>query len=261
MSRDPVSSATDLASCVLPVPAGPSTSTGLASRSARYTDAADGVVGQVADVGQAAPHRVERGEAGRPDVGQPQGAGTRGVSGGARPPRALTDAPARLPARPISRWSTPALPSVPGRAASGSRCRPRRPSPSSSPSMNRVEAFTSTAAASTSATNRSAARTSAVTMASEWPEPKRAMCADGAVEVVDHAHGHRRPQELGGEVGSRRPPPRRARSARTRSSPRSSTPAAARARRHAGQELARPRRRAPGSSRPRCTRRSGGSWR
>ena len=33
--RAPVSSATDLASCVLPVPAGPSTRTGLASRSAR----------------------------------------------------------------------------------------------------------------------------------------------------------------------------------------------------------------------------------
>src|SRR3974377_2182446 len=37
MSLDPVCSATDLASCVLPVPAGPSTSTGLERRSARYT--------------------------------------------------------------------------------------------------------------------------------------------------------------------------------------------------------------------------------
>ena len=37
MSRAPVISATDLASWVLPVPAGPSTSTGLPRRSARYT--------------------------------------------------------------------------------------------------------------------------------------------------------------------------------------------------------------------------------
>ena len=41
------------------------------------------------------------------------------------------------------------------------------PRPSSSPSMKRVEALTSTAAASTSAVNRSAAARSPVTMASE----------------------------------------------------------------------------------------------
>ena len=45
------------------------------------------------------------------------------------------------------------------------------PKPSSSPSMNRVEALTSTAAASTSAVNRVAAARSPVTMASVWPEP------------------------------------------------------------------------------------------
>src|SRR4051812_30680646 len=37
MRRPPVISATDLASCVFPVPAGPSMSTGLPRRSARYT--------------------------------------------------------------------------------------------------------------------------------------------------------------------------------------------------------------------------------
>jgi hypothetical protein len=41
--------------------------------------------------------------------------------------------------------------------------------------MNRVEALTSTAAASTSSVNRLAAARSEVTMASEWPDPKRSM--------------------------------------------------------------------------------------
>ena len=45
------------------------------------------------------------------------------------------------------------------------------PNPNSSPSTNRVEALTSTAAASTSAVNRSAAARSRVTIASLWPEP------------------------------------------------------------------------------------------
>ena len=45
------------------------------------------------------------------------------------------------------------------------------PKPSSSPSTNRVEALTSTAAASTSCTKRSAARRSLVTIASLWPVP------------------------------------------------------------------------------------------
>src|SRR5665213_4419393 len=43
------------------------------------------------------------------------------------------------------------------------------PSPSSPPSTNRVDAFTSTAAASTSRTKRPAASRSRVTIASEWP--------------------------------------------------------------------------------------------
>ena len=45
------------------------------------------------------------------------------------------------------------------------------PNPNSSPSTNRVEALTSTAAASTSCVNRSAASRSPVTIASLWPLP------------------------------------------------------------------------------------------
>jgi len=49
------------------------------------------------------------------------------------------------------------------------------PRPSSSPSMNRVEALTTTAAASTSRVNRSAVARSRVTMASLCPDPNLAM--------------------------------------------------------------------------------------
>ena len=45
------------------------------------------------------------------------------------------------------------------------------PNPNSSPSTKRDEAFTSTAAASTSLANRSAAAKSPVTITSEWPVP------------------------------------------------------------------------------------------
>ncbi len=45
------------------------------------------------------------------------------------------------------------------------------PKPNSSPSTNRVEALTTTAAASTSVVKRSAASSDRVTMASLWPVP------------------------------------------------------------------------------------------
>jgi len=46
------------------------------------------------------------------------------------------------------------------------------PNPNSPPSVNRVEALTITAAASTSATQRRAAARSSVTIASVWPVPR-----------------------------------------------------------------------------------------
>jgi len=51
------------------------------------------------------------------------------------------------------------------------------PNPNSPPSTNREEAFTSTAAASTSATNRSAAGSEDVTIVSEWPVVWARMCS------------------------------------------------------------------------------------
>ena len=215
-------------------------------------DAADGLVGQVAHLGQAAPHRVQGLEPGRTAFGQPQ---RRAV---ARP--SLTGAPARHRARPTSTSSAPSLPSVHGHAASGWRCPPRRPSPSSSPSTNRVDAFTSTAAPSTSATKRSATATSEVTIASEWPELYRGDVLDGLAHVVDHADRHHRPQELGGEVALQRPARRRARGPAPARRP-GSRPRPLPARPPAGAGTRPPRPRAPGSSRPRCRPRSGASWR
>src|SRR5579863_9774980 len=51
------------------------------------------------------------------------------------------------------------------------------PIPNSPPSVNRVEAFTYTHAASTPSWNARAASVSRVTIASEWPEPYRLMCS------------------------------------------------------------------------------------
>src|SRR5204863_8795264 len=50
------------------------------------------------------------------------------------------------------------------------------PNPNSPPSVNRVDALTRTAAASTAATKRRAAAWDRVTIASEWPLPYRPMC-------------------------------------------------------------------------------------
>src|SRR5262249_42082509 len=54
------------------------------------------------------------------------------------------------------------------------------PKPNSPPSVNRVEALTITAAASTSATTRRAAACEPVTMASVCPDPYRRMCVTAA---------------------------------------------------------------------------------
>ena len=53
-------SATDLASWVLPVPAGPSTRTGLPQPVGQVDDAGDALVGQVVDLGQPVAHRRRR---------------------------------------------------------------------------------------------------------------------------------------------------------------------------------------------------------
>ena len=59
MRRAPDISATDLASCVLPVPAGPSTRIGFPSRSARYTIPGDAFVGEIVDLAEPLPDLLD----------------------------------------------------------------------------------------------------------------------------------------------------------------------------------------------------------
>ena len=74
------------------------------------------------------------------------------------------------------------------------------PKPNCSPSVKRVEALTTTAAASTSEVKRWAAARSPVTMASVWPDAVAGDVVDGPVEVVDDRHAQLQVQELPGEI-------------------------------------------------------------
>src|SRR5690606_14947289 len=98
-----------------------------------------------------------------------------------------TCAPPRRPRCQPLRWPSPVTTYLVD-VSSGSPIGPRAwsfcvempisaPNPNSSPSVKRVEAFTITAAESTSATKRFAAGWDVVTIASVWPEPCRRMCA------------------------------------------------------------------------------------
>src|SRR6185437_4685418 len=122
--------------------------------------AADGVIGQVADLAEAAPHRVEGLEAGGSRFGQPQAAVHRLAHARTCPSPRTTHFNVVNSFTPIGPRACSFWVEMPTSA----------PSPSSSPSTNLVDVFTSTAAPSTSATKRSAVATSEVTIASEWPE-------------------------------------------------------------------------------------------
>src|SRR6202453_3547851 len=129
-------------------------------------DAADRLVGQVADLGEAAPHGVQGLE--------PGGTAFRGAQCCVPfTPLATYPSPRTIHFNVVSSFT----PIGPRACSFWVDLPPSAPSPNSSPSTNLVDAFTSTAAPSTSATNRSATATSEVTIASEWPELYRAMCS------------------------------------------------------------------------------------
>ena len=100
------------------------------------------------------------------------------------------------------------------------------PKPNSSPSVNRVEALTTTAAASTSAVKRLGGRQVAGDDGLGVAGAVPADVVDGAVEVVDDRHAHLRGPGTPGRSPRRSPLPSwpGRRSLRARSSPTSSTP-------------------------------------
>ena len=178
-----------------------------------------------------------------------------------RPPRAAVSGRGR---RPITTYLVEVI--------SGSPIGPRAcsfwvlmpisaPKPNSPPSVNRVEALTSTAAESTAAAKRRAAAWSSV-------DDRVGVAAGEAPDVVDRRRRGRsttRGGDVEGEVlgrvvlvGGRRP---RRRTPRTRSSPWTVTPASWSAVDHPRQERVGHVARARAATRRRCRRWCGGSWR
>ena len=101
------------------------------------------------------------------------------------------------------------------------------PNPNSPPSTKRVEALTTTAAASTSWVKRRAAARSAVTIASEWPGPVAVHVVDGGVERRHHGDAHLEVEELATPVLVGRRGDRRQQCVVAPSSPTSSTSSSA----------------------------------